>query len=240
MNKSKKAIIIGASSGIGKALARELVKNNYSVGVTGRRVELLLKLQKEHPEQIYYATSDCTKSNTLEDLEKLTTELGGLDLFIISAGRGTLNLKLDFDLEDKINKLNVIAFTSLVNWGILFFEKQGYGHLANISSVASQRGGGLAPAYHASKAYQASYLEGMAQRAAHGKSNINVTDIRPGFVRTPMTQGQEMFWTSTKEKAAVQIIKAIKRKKRIVYITKRWRFAAWVFRKIPWFIFKKM
>ena len=143
-------------------------------------------------------------------------------------------------MEDKINKLNVIAFTNLVNWGMLFFEKQGFGHLANISSVASQRGGGLAPAYHASKAYQASYLEGMAQRAAHGKSNIDVTDIRPGFVRTPMTQGQEMFWTSTKEKAATQIIKAIKRKKRVVYITKRWRFAAWVFRKIPWFIFKKM
>ncbi|MFQ3351661.1 MAG: short-subunit dehydrogenase, partial [Candidatus Marivariicella framensis] len=115
MNKSKKAIIVGASSGIGKALARELVKNNYSVGITGRRDELLLKLQKEHPEQIHYATSDCTKSNALEDIEKLTKELGGLDLFIISAGRGTLNLKLDFDLEDKINKLNVIAFTSLVN-----------------------------------------------------------------------------------------------------------------------------
>ena len=154
MNKSKKAIIVGASSGIGKALARELVKNNYSVGITGRRDELLLKLQKEHPEQIHYATSDCTKSNALDDIEKLTTELGGLDLFIISAGRGSLNLKLDFDLEDKINKLNVIAFTSLVNWGMLFFEKQGYGHLANISSVASQRGGGLAPAYHVSKAYQ--------------------------------------------------------------------------------------
>ena len=76
MNKSKKAIIVGASSGIGKALARELVKNNYSVGITGRRDELLLKLQKEHPEQIYYATSDCTKSNALEDIEKLTTELG--------------------------------------------------------------------------------------------------------------------------------------------------------------------
>ena len=183
--------------------------------------------------------SDCTKSYALEDIEKLTKELGGLDLFIISAGRGTLNLKLDFDLEDKINKLNVIAFTNLVNWGMLFFEKQGFGHLANISSVASQRGGGLAPAYHASKAYQASYFEGMAQRAAHSKSNIYITDIRPGFVRTPMLQGKEMFWTSTKEKAAVQIVNAIKRKKRIVYITKRWRFAAWVFRRIPWFIFKK-
>ena len=240
MNKSKKAIIVGASSGIGKALARELVKNNYSVGITGRRDELLLKLQKEAPEQIHYATSDCTKSDALEDIEKLSKELGGLDLFIISAGRGTLNLKLDFDLEDKINKLNVIAFTRLVNWGMHFFEKQGYGHLANISSVASQRGGGLAPAYHASKAYQASYLEGMSQKAAHNKSTIYITDIRPGFVRTPMLRGKKMFWTSTKEKAADQIIKAIKRKKRIVYITKRWRFVAWVFRKIPWFIFKKM
>ena len=73
MNKSKKAIIVGASSGIGKALARELVKNNYSVGITARREELLLKLQKEYPEQIHYASSDCTKPNALEDIEKLTT-----------------------------------------------------------------------------------------------------------------------------------------------------------------------
>ena len=62
----KKAVIIGASSGIGKALARELVKNNYHVGVTGRREGYLLELQKEYPEQIHIAVFDTTKPNTIE------------------------------------------------------------------------------------------------------------------------------------------------------------------------------
>ena len=236
----KKAIIIGASSGIGKALARELVQNKYRVGITGRREAHLLELQKEQPEQIQIATFDTTEPNAIEQLEALEKRLGGIDLFIISAGIGHLNLDYDYSLENETNQLNVFAFTRLVNWSMRYFEKQGWGHLVNISSVASRRGGRQAPAYSASKAYQSIYLEGMAQKVAYDKLPIYTTDVRPGFVKTAMAKADKMFWVSSKEKAARQIFQSIQRKKRIVYISRRWVIIAWILERIPWFIYKRM
>lgn len=236
----KKAIIIGASSGIGKALARELVQNKYRVGITGRREAHLLELQKEQPEQIQVAAFDTTEPNAIEQLEALEKRLGGIDLFIISAGIGHLNLDYDYSLENETNQLNVVAFTRLVNWSMRYFEKQGWGHLVNISSVASRRGGRQAPAYSASKAYQSIYLEGMAQKVAYDKLPIYTTDVRPGFVKTAMAKADKMFWVSSKEKAATQIFQSIQRKKRIVYISRRWVIIAWILERIPWFIYKRM
>jgi short-subunit dehydrogenase len=236
----KKAIIIGASSGIGKALARELVQNKYRVGITGRREAHLLELQKEQPEKIQVAAFDTTEPNAIEQLEALEKRLGGIDLFIISAGIGHLNLDYDYSLENETNQLNVVAFTRLVNWSMRYFEKQGWGHLVNISSVASRRGGRQAPAYSASKAYQSIYLEGMAQKVAYDKLPIYTTDVRPGFVKTAMAKADKMFWVSSKEKAATQIFRSIQRKKRIVYISRRWVIIAWILERIPWFIYKRM
>lgn len=236
----KKALIVGASSGIGKALARELVQNKYRVGVTGRREAHLLELQKEQPEQIQIAAFDTTEPNAIEQLEALEKRLGGIDLFIISAGIGHLNLDYDYSLENETNQLNVVAFTRLVNWSMRYFEKQGWGHLVNISSVASRRGGRQAPAYSASKAYQSIYLEGMAQKVAYDKLPIYTTDVRPGFVKTAMAKADKMFWVSSKEKAARQIFRSIQRKKRIVYISRRWVIIAWILERIPWFIYKRM
>lgn len=236
----KKAIIIGASSGIGKALARELAQNKYRVGITGRREAHLLELQKEQPEQIQIAAFDTTEPNAIEQLEALEKRLGGIDLFIISAGIGHLNLDYDYSLENETNQLNVVAFTRLVNWSMRYFEKQGWGHLVNISSVASRRGGRQAPAYSASKAYQSIYLEGMAQKVAYDKLPIYTTDVRPGFVKTAMAKADKMFWVSSKEKAARQIFQSIQRKKRIVYISRRWVIIAWILERIPWFIYKRM
>ena len=236
----KKAIIIGASSGIGKALARELVQNKYRVGITGRREAHLLELQKEQPEQIQIAAFDTIEPNAIEQLEALEKRLGGIDLFIISAGIGHLNLDYDYSLENETNQLNVVAFTRLVNWSMRYFEKQGWGHLVNISSVASRRGGRQAPAYSASKAYQSIYLEGMAQKVAYDKLPIYTTDVRPGFVKTAMAKADKMFWVSSKEKAATQIFRSIQRKKRIVYISRRWVIIAWILERIPWFIYKRM
>ncbi len=146
----------------------------------------------------------------------------------------------DYSLENETNQLNVIAFTQLVNWSMRYFEQQGQGHLVNISSVASRRGGRQAPAYSASKAYQSIYLEGMAQKVAYDKLPIYTTDVRPGFVKTAMAKADKMFWVSSKEKAARQIFRSIQKKKRIVYISRRWVIIAWILERIPWFIYKRM
>lgn len=112
----KKAIIIGATSGIGRGLAKILVANNYKVGITGRRTGLLNELKIEHPNS--YCTQNLDITNTtiiVEKLEVLIAELGGLDLLIISSGTGNLNEKLDFEIENRTIETNVIGFTCVAN-----------------------------------------------------------------------------------------------------------------------------
>ncbi|MDA8917779.1 SDR family NAD(P)-dependent oxidoreductase [Flavobacteriaceae bacterium] len=237
---SKKAIIVGASSGIGKALAIVLAQQGYTVGITGRRGEMLNEIKALYPEQIITMVADATHPKADEELDALVNQLGGLDLLIISAGVAFINKTLDFALEDHTNQLNVVAFTKLANWGMHFFERQGHGHMANISSVASRRGGRHAPAYHASKAYQSNYFEGLRQRFHKRKLPIATTDIRPGFVDTAMAKGNGLFWVATKEKAAKQIYRALQRKKAVVYITKRWRIIGFIFSNMPKWMHKRL
>ncbi len=237
---SKKAIIVGASSGIGKALAILLAQQGYTVGITGRREELLHEIKSLYPDRIIPMVADATQPKADEELVTLVQQLGGLDLLVISAGVAFINKTLDFTLEDSTNQLNVVAFTKLANWGMHFFERQGHGHIANISSVASRRGGRHAPAYHASKAYQSNYFEGLRQRFHKRKLPIVTTDIRPGFVDTAMAKGNGLFWVATKEKAARQIYRALQQKKAVVYITKRWRIIAFIFSNMPKWMHKRL
>ena len=201
--KMKKAIIVGATSGIGNELAKIFAKNGYKVGITGRRKTELQELQKIDPENYEISSFDCTIESNAEKLSQLTEKIGGLDLLILSSGTGDLNEGLDFEIEHKTNLLNVNAFTEIVDWAINYFEKQKKGHLVAISSIAGIRGGRIAPAYNASKAYQINYLEGLRQKATKTKNPIYVTDIRPGFVDTDMAKGEGQFWVATKEKACL-------------------------------------
>lgn len=113
----KKAIIIGASSGIGKGLAKLLAENDYKVGITGRKTELLDELKKTNSNSFIVKTFDATNTKTsVEKLEELTSELGGLDLLILSSGIGDLNETLDFEIERKVIDLNVTGFTNIIDW----------------------------------------------------------------------------------------------------------------------------
>ena len=233
-------IVFGATSGIGKELAKILVDNNYKVGITGRREANLLDLKKTNPENYFISSFDSTKENNSDKLTKLTNEMGGLDLLILSSGTGDLNEKLDFKIEDRTNQLNVIAFTEIVDWAYNYFEQQGKGHLVAISSIAGLRGSRIAPAYNASKAYQINYLEGLRLKAKKTSKPIYVTDIRPGLVNTDMAKGEGHFWVGTKEKVAGQIFNIIKQKKGIGYVTKRWILIAWIVKIAPLWVLKKI
>lgn len=237
----KKAIIIGATSGIGKRLAEILAQHHYKVGITGRRSELLNDLKLQKPNSFYTNTFDITNTTVIpECLEKLVQELGGLDLMIICSGTGDLNENLDFEIEKRTAETNVIGFTCVANWAFNYFEKQNSGHLVSISSVGGLRGSRMAPAYNATKAYQMNYLEGLRQKAKNLKSEIFVTDIRPGFVDTAMAKGEGLFWVATADKASQQIFKAIQNKREIVYVTKRWALIAAILKRIPRAIYNRM
>jgi short-subunit dehydrogenase len=237
----KRAIVVGATSGIGRQLAIILADNNYKVGITGRRDQLLLNLQATKPENFIVSVFDVTAIEDIpEKLKQLTDESGGLDLLVLSSGTGKLNPTLDTSIEQQTNAVNVTGFTAVADWSFNFFQKQGSGHFAAITSVAAIRGGRQAPAYSASKAYQVNYLEGLRQKVKNLKLPVCITDIRPGFVDTAMAQGDGKFWVAPVDKAAKQIFKAIENKRDVVYITKRWRLVAFLFRLIPGFLYKRM
>jgi len=237
----RKAIIIGATSGIGKGLAKLLVEDGYLVGITGRRTELLTEIEKEHPELYRIKTFDITEIEDIEaKLTELTTEIGGIDLLVLSSGTGDINPGLNFEIEKQTIATNVLGFTCVAAWAFNYFENQKSGHLVAISSIAGIRGNRQATSYNATKAYQINYLEGLRQKANKLDMNIYITDIRPGFVDTRMAKGEGLFWVASVEKAAKQIYTAIVKKKKIVYVTKRWGIIALVLKSIPNFIYDRM
>ena len=229
----KNALIIGATSGIGKELARLLVADNYKVVITGRREKLLQEIKNSNPSQYIVKVHDVTNLDSCETLfNDLKKELKTIDLVVYSSGVGEPNYKLEWDVELPTLQTNIIAATKIYGLAYSLFRNQGFGHLVGISSIASIRGNRHVPAYFASKAFQANYLESLWLKGKRSKAKIVVTDIQPGFVDTSMAIGNT-FWMSTTEKATAQIYSAIKKKKKKAYITKRWRLIALVLKIVP-------
>jgi short-subunit dehydrogenase len=218
-----------------------LAENDYKVGITGRKTELLDELKKTNSNSFLIKTFDATDTKkSVEKLEELTSELGGLDMLILSSGTGDLNETLDFEVERKVINLNVTGFTNIIDWSFNYFEKQEFGHLVAISSVAGIRGSRQAPSYNATKSYQINYLEGLRQKSTKSEKPIFVTDIRPGLVDTDMAIGEGLFWVMPVEKVAKQIFKAIKNKSKVVYVTKRWGLIGRLLKIMPRFIYDRM
>lgn len=229
----KKAIVIGGTSGIGYAVSDLLLSKNYKVGVTGIEKVEVCKFQNSTDKNLIFKHLDATKESSSKIISELVEWLGGLDLLIFSAGIGNLNKNLGFEIENKANQLNVLAFTEISDWSYRFFQKQGSGHYVAISSVSGLFGSRVAPAYHAAKAYQINYLEGLRQKVRISGLPIYVTDVRPGYVDTPMTEGKKMIWVADAEKSAKQIFNLIKNKRSYGYITKRWIIVGFVMKHLP-------
>jgi len=236
----KKAIIIGATSGIGRSLAKKLAESGYLVGITGRRTNLLKEIKSEKPESYFTETFDISNTETTSThLENLVQKLGGLDLLVISSGTDNSNDSLSFEIEKLTIATNVSGFTAISDWAFNFFKSQHYGHLVAISSIAGLRGNRQSPAYAATKAYQIIYLESLRVKAKKSGLPIYITDVRPGFVDTEMAKSEILFWVAPVDKAAAQIYKALRAKRKVVYITKRWKMIGNLVKILPNWIIEK-
>jgi len=237
----KKAIVIGASSGMGRELAGILAGSGYVVGVMARRVPLLDELRSEVKSEMLVREIDVADAETaMEKLANLIKEMGGADLIVISAGTGDINYDFKWQQEKDTVVTNVLGFAALANVAIHHFIERGSGHLVGISSIAALRGGRASPAYNASKAFESNYMEGLRQKIARLRLPITVTDIRPGFVKTDMLKAQNVFWASPPDKAAMQIYSAIERKKSCAYVTRRWRLIAWLMKILPARVYERL
>ena len=234
---SKKAIVIGASSGIGRELAIVLSKEGYEVGLTARREGKLKELQASLPNPSYVKAMDIQQADDARaKLAELINEMGGMDLIILISGVGG---DKSWEGEKSVILTNIYGITALGNYAYHYFSEKGSGHIVGISSVASVRGMRQLPVYNASKAFLSSYMEGLHHDSVKRKRNITVCDARPGFVKTPMTAGNKsMPMLETAEGAALDIYKRIiKGKKRVAYITRRWWWMAQLMKRMPGFIF---
>lgn len=237
----KKAIIVGASSGIGRELAAILSREGYAVGLAARRLHLLEDLKNELRGPVFVQAIDVSDiPASMGLLERLIEAMGGLDLMVVSAGTGFINPDLGWGEEKATIDVNVSGFAAMANVAFQHFKRIGRGHLVGITSIAALRGGWDAPAYNASKAFAANYLEGLRIKAARAGLPIVVTDIQPGFVDTDMARGEGLFWVAPPRKAAEQIVAAIRRKAARAYVTRRWRLVAWLLRLLPGFVYRRL
>lgn len=237
----KKAIIIGASSGIGRELSRIMAREGYKVGLVARREALLKEITNEFPKSTFIEVVDVNDyKNAIVQVNNLIEKMEGVDIFIISAGIGFMNEAMELTKEIKTIETNVKAFTAMINLVYKHFVQMRQGHLVAITSIAAIRGGRQCPAYNASKAFQSNYLEGIRQSVFHLKLPITVTEIQPGFVDTAMAQGNNLFWIASPQKAAQQIYKAIIDKKEFIYVTRRWFIIGWLLKILPFWIYKRM
>ena len=237
----KTAIIVGASSGIGRELSKILSAKGFQLGLAARRIDLLVDLEKKLPNPSRAVHMDVAEvTATRQSMQGLIADLGTVDLVVISAGTGHLNPELDFSKEAETIATNVAGFTAVANVAFKHFLHKQSGHLVGISSIAALRGDGEAPAYNASKAFMSNYLEGLRKKAVKSGFPIAVTDIRPGFVDTDMAKGEGKFWVAPPQKAARQIYSAIAKKKKHAYITKRWRIVAGLLKIMPAFLYNRL
>ena len=230
---NKKVIIIGATSGIGREVANIYIAQGWKVGVAGRRAQELETLRLTAPEQVYTQVLDVTEDNATQKLQKLIEQIGGMDVFLLSSGIGKQNYSLQTDIELATAATNVDGFIRMTNAAFHFFEQQGHGHLAIISSIAGTKGLGAAAAYSATKRFQNTYMVALEQLARMNKLNISFTDIRPGFVATPLLKDDSYPMLMKATNVAQQIVKAISKKKRIAIIDWKYRILVSFWQLIP-------
>jgi short-subunit dehydrogenase len=237
----KKAIIIGATSGIGLEVAKKILNDGWQIGAAGRREAELEKLQALAPERVLIQTLDVTADDAVQNLHALIEKTGGMDLFFLASGVGKQNPDLQPEIEMNTVKTNAVGFTQMVDAVYHYFKVQGKGHLAIISSIAGTKGIGVSPAYSATKSFQNIYMEALEQLARGEKLDIAFTDIRPGFVATALLNDTKKYpMLMQTDRVAKLIVRAINRKKRVAIID--WRYAVLVafWRMIPKWLWVRM
>lgn len=230
----QKVIVIGASSGLGKEVAKLLIADGYTLGLAARRTQPLEDLKALAPERVMIHAIDVTSDDAPQALEHLIDMVGGIDLFIYTAGVGFQNMELEPDIELKTINTNALGFTRMIGAAYRYMAEHGGGHIAAISSIAGTKGLGAAPSYSATKAMQNTYLQALEQQAHMRNLNITFTDLRPGFVATPLLGDNPQYPMLLKtERVAKEIVTAIKHHRHVWVIDWRWRIATALWRRIP-------
>ena len=241
------AVIIGASSGIGAALARKFAREGYTLALVARRAEALTTLAQEinaaqNADRARVYAHDVVNYGEVPTLfQTILRELGRIDVLIYNAGvmpRVALN-EYNFEKDRQMVEVNLLGALAWLNQAAVLFERQGSGHIVGISSIAGERGRVGAPGYGASKAALTSFLESLRNRLT--RKGVHVLTVKPGFVETEMLKGRPgVFWVISPDQAAADIYRAVRARRQTLFTSGRWGLVALVIRNLPSFIFRRL
>jgi short-subunit dehydrogenase len=215
------AVVTGASSGIGRALAKVLAAEGCKVGLVARRRDQLESLAAEIASAggtAAVGVADVSdRGQTRAGVGEVTAQLGPVDLLVANAGVGAPTFLNPMNVSDveKMFRVNVLGVVYALDAVLPAMLARRRGHVAAVSSLAAYKGLPGESGYSSSKAAVNNYLEGLRiQLRDHG---IAVTTICPGFVKTPMTEVNKfkMPWLLEADDAARRIVRALKRKKKV-------------------------
>ena len=227
-----KVLIIGGTSGIGRGLVDVYLKNGYIVGVVGRRTEILNQIKLTN-QNVFIETLDvCDIAKSSEVYNSLITSMKGIDIVINCSGWGEVNREFNNDIDLKTIQTNVIGFTQTMNFFTTYFLNKNNGVLVNISSIGGLRGGKFVGSYNSTKSYQIKFLESLSISFKKLKKDIQITDVRLGFVDTDMLKGKG-FWVSSVDHISNKIYKGVKSRKSVIYNDFRWFIISKLLRILP-------
>ncbi len=238
---SRSIIIVGASSGLGYAIAQKYISRGWQVGVASRRTELLQRLVDQAPERVFAQRIDVTEESASHHLLALIERVGGMDIYLHSAAVGFQNRDLTPDIEISTLRTDGEGFVRMITTAFNYFKGHGQGGtLAAITSVAATRGIANAPAYSAVKGMQGQYLDALSQLSLNQHLGIKISDIRPGFVATPFIGECPYPMVMSVEYASKRIVKAIDQQRRRVTIDWRYSLLTALWRIIPRFVWERI
>lgn len=231
---SSTAIIVGASSGIGKAIADELTAAGWKVGVTSRKLEKLTDIVARSDGRMLAKAIDIDEPDaTRAGLHAFAEELGGVDLWVLNAGTGILNPTFAWEPERQTIATNVLGFAAMADVAVHHCCARGEGRIVGISSVAKKRGHPFTASYSGSKAFVSLYLDGVRQYLRKKAPKVSVTEVAPGYIDTPLQQFDEAFWVTSPQVAAKQIISAALARRKHAYVPRRWAVIAALLSIVP-------
>lgn len=242
----KQAILVGASSGIGEALARQLVAQGCRVALVARRKDELDRiadsLNTEREKSVLVYSHDVRHTEEIPALlQNIAHDLGGLDLFIYASGvmPAVEPNEYCFEKDRLMIEVNLLGAMAWINEVAQRFGQIHSGTIVGISSVAGERGRMSMPAYSTSKAAFTAYLEAIRNRI--GRYGVKVVTVKPGPVITPMTADLgKMPLQITAARAASEILRAAERGRANAFVPNTWRWIFLIIRNVPSFLFKRL
>lgn len=242
-----RAVVVGASSGIGAAIARRLTTEGYAVALIARREEQLQILCDEINQQLGDTVAlayshDVTNFNEVPALfQKIISDLGHLDLIVYNAGvMPPLGPdEYNFEKDKLVMDVNLLGAMAWLNPAATLFAELGRGQIVGISSIAGERGRVGNPPYHTAKAGLSTYLESLRNRLS--RKGVHVLTVKPGFIDTDLIKDVEkLFWVISPDQATADIWRAVQRRKQVIFTPARWRWVGLVLQHIPSFLFRRL